>query len=509
VEGYQDDTGHRTDKYENASAGTVTLIGNTVDPGYADVQINQYSGPPEHGQYSGGVFVTYLYSVSTTQPEAVYGPDTLWLRGQMYARVAVDSSSFESAAGHGLSIGSNDGGGTLEIAGADAAGSFSGTVESGAAGIHFIHDEQNQPTVPVIAANGDGSLPLPAGTLPEWGPPALMVSRRGFWQHLGTLPDGGTGQVAWYGNALGLGGTDAAQGGGQLLGIHVDGEAANVVLVDYYAGSTVEGSYSPVTHLFQTSGPGSGFPVPVYGVDPTDNHRLWQLPEVPENLPPSFVVRGKSWWYAGADAAGNALYQGFYNNQLMTLGAADGQGQRLVTLSDPTHNNGTATSGTLSSERKSVRLRDGTLVLSGTEQGTQAAVAHTSDYSLQSIPGDLDILGNSLSFGILAGNASIAGAAWWFQERDGIAILHNPVGRAQAEWAWWKAGLNQEDDMQPVMHLDNANRLNLFPTGGDNDTPAGISLDPAVNGVSTIRGVLRVRPGGDISMGEFTAGGEP
>ena len=44
-----------------------------------------------------------------------------------------------------------------------------------------------------------------------------------------------------------------------------------------------------------------------------------------------------------------------------------------------------------------------------------------------------------------------------------------------------------------------------------NDTTgtAGVTLDPTPGGVSSIRGVLRVRAGGDLDMGDFTAGGQP
>ncbi len=49
--------------------------------------------------------------------------------------------------------------------------------------------------------------------------------------------------------------------------------------------------------------------------------------------------------------------------------------------------------------------------------------------------------------------------------------------------------------------------LGSVSVGAENDPGATISATP--DGISEIRGTLRVRPGGDISMGQFQAGGEP
>ncbi len=56
------------------------------------------------------------------------------------------------------------------------------------------------------------------------------------------------------------------------------------------------------------------------------------------------------------------------------------------------------------------------------------------------------------------------------------------------------------------MKLDATHKLTLYDSPATGQTQnAGVVLDPTPGGVSTIRGVLRVRPGGDIDMGEFTA----
>ncbi|HBJ84582.1 MAG TPA: hypothetical protein DDZ88_12070 [Verrucomicrobiales bacterium] len=515
VQGYQDDTGHRTDTYENPSAGTVTLIGNVSDSSYAEAQVSIF-GSIVYGHYSGGVFQTYYHSVSTTapsdpdpgpDPDPVYGPDAFWVRGRLYARLSPDSSTFQSSGGHALSVGSPDGGTTLEMNGADAAGSFSGSFLGAPAGILFIHDHQNQPMVPVIAANNDGSLQL-SGEVPfESLPPALMVSGRGIWQHLGTLPDGGTGNVAWYGNALGISGEDPAQGGGQLLGIHLDSGAAVVMLMDYLASSTATGSYSTTTHLFQT-GVENSLPMPIYGVDPTANHALWGMSQPPEGLPDTFLVGNDVWRFTGADGNG-ARYQGYYTGQEMVIGVAGEDGLRLVSITDPVHGN---TSGTLNDLRGSVRLRDGRMAYSGNFEGDRLNPVFNQN-NLHTIAADLDITGNFLSFGALNQDAAVAGVTWQFADDYhpttgvGAATLYNALGRPRAQWVWSRAAdSNAALPPLPVMKLDAAHKLTLHdPVSG----AAGVVLNPAEDGVSKIRGVLRVRPGGDIDMGEFTAGGQP
>lgn len=191
----------------------------------------------------------------------------------------------------------------------------------------------------------------------------------------------------------------------------------------------------------------------------------------------------------------------------MALGAADASGERLVTLMDPIYNQGsqTATQGSLNSERRSVLLRDGTLVLSGTDQGQQAVVPHEDNYKLQTIAADLDIVGNNLSFGILNGDASRAGALFNFADDSATASLHSILSRPMAQWAWWKAEGVDSDSLRKVMWLDSDHRLKLFQ-GGDYAPPA-IVLDPA--GTSSFRGPVRVPQSGDIPMGIYQEGDPP
>jgi hypothetical protein len=302
-----------------------------------------------------------------------------------------------------------------------------------------------------------------------------------------------------------------------LLTIHSTPDASSTlhaVGVRIYGAEALRtGSYDPATNLFYTSAPNEGtstsLPATHRTVPPA--HTRW-LNSPPAGLPYSFLVRGQPWWYAG-DVGGAASYHGFYYGQVMTLGAPQGANQeRLVTLTDRAKNgldadgNDITTRGMLSDVRRSVRLRDGTVVFSGMEDGSQQIVSINEVNKLHTISADLDILGNSLSFGVLNQDASLAGAAWRFEDRQSIAVLHNMLSRPQAEWIWWKTAPGQSRDLSPVMQIDSSNRLNLFSPG---TAQATIILNPTEDGVSSIRGKLRVRPGGDIDMGEFTSGPTP
>jgi len=89
--------------------------------------------------------------------------------------------------------------------------------------------------------------------------------------------------------------------------------------------------------------------------------------------------------------------------------------------------------------------------------------------------------------------------------------LESTLGRSLAEWGWSKASAQQGQPAQRVMLLAPDHKLHL--TDPVRSTPTeprpGLTLDPKSGGTSSIPGVLRVRPGGDLSMGQFRAGGSP
>jgi hypothetical protein len=501
--GYQDSLGNRTDVYVNPSLGTLSMFGNTSTPNSATVKV-RYFNLLKSGTFSNGVFnISIMGGVvgyHWNQPN-VYGPPAFWVRGVFYTRTSATALTYEATTGHTITLGGSAS--YPALAGADANGTFSGAFARDPVGVFLVQDAQGAATVPVLPANADGTLHLSWTAPPSGMPPATMVVDGRIWVFLGTaLEDtNAAASAAYYGSAT------ASDEGDWLLKLRTDGSGV-ATCTDYATAASTTGSYSPQTHLFQTSGPESGFPVPVYGVDPNANDALWGLTPPQDGLPATFIVRGEAWRLAAFDESADTFtYQGFYNGQWMTLGAADASGQRLVTLADPVHHNGSTatTQGTLSSERRSVRLRDGTLALSGNEQGAQVAVQHEDDYQLHTIAADLDLVGNNLSFGILQGDASLAGALFQFADDSATASLHSILSRPQAQWGWWKADGTDADALRPVMWLGSDHRLNLYKAGAY-AAPA-IVLDPA--GTSSFQGPVRVPKSGDIPMGIYQEGDPP
>lgn len=506
-EGHEDGSNNRTDTYVNEGAGTVTLSGNTTTPTTADVTAS-YLGSPETGTFTSPdtfTMPTFVIAITAPEPPAL-GPDAFWVRGRFYTRTEPGSSSFQAAADAGggtaatLSL-TDNGDGTLALSGTDATGTYSGSYD-GSQGLFLLEDAQSA-VLPAVPANADGTLQLAAGSVPTDLPPAVTVVDGRIWVYWGTETDDTlpAATAAYYGSAL------HADTSAWALKLRLDG-SSTVTYTDYITGTSSAGSYSTTSHLFQTSAPESGFPVPVYGVDPNDNHALWSLPQAPAGIPATFLVGGQVWRYTGSDANDATIYQGYYQGQQLALAAADAGGVRLVSVTDSVQGN---TQGTLNDVRGSVRLQDGRVAYSGSFDGTQINPTLNA-LGLQTIEGDLDITGNVISLGALSQSTATAGATLQFADIPGAnnsltASLYNTLSRPEAQWVWARAAEAGGQSTLPVMKLDASSRLTLYDPG--DDAQAGVVLDPAAGGVSTIRGVLRVRPGGDIGMGEFMEGGQP
>ena len=114
------------------------------------------------------------------------------------------------------------------------------------------------------------------------------------------------------------------------------------------------------------------------------------------------------------------------------------------------------------------------------------------------IAGNLDIRGNSLTFGswtdavgtsVYAVMLSFVGIGL-----DGSpAVLRFAAALANTDWVWSHPDAGNATVMMDSMRLDAQNRLILYSTSGVRT----IMLDP--NGKS------QIEPQGDLSMGEFTA----
>lgn len=515
--GFQDSLGNRIDIYTNPSYGKIVISGTASDPNHANVRVVR-DGVTNSGTYSNGVFSVPGFSITTpsSQP-SIYGPPAFWVRGEFYLQNDTTPTSYASAAGHSLTL---SGSSSWTLAGTDGTGAFSGECSHDPVGVFLVQalDESNQPIagalVPVIPANADGSLHLSWEAAPAGMPPGVRENLHNL-VYLGTAADdtNPAATAAYYGSAT------ASDQSDWLIKLRTDGSSTTpytVTYTDYSTATSSTGSYSAQTHLFQTASLSSGFPVPMYGVDPNANFALWGLtqPDSATGLPATFLVQGDVWRYTGTDSSGNATYAGYYSSpetgsQIMTVAAPDANGARVVTVTDPYRGDGNPTQGTLNDVRGSARLRDGSEVYSGNFSGQQVNPT-LNEHNLHTIAADLDITGNVITFGALTGNAATAGVTMQFLDTaSGGAFtgsFYSMLARPQAQWVWARTASSSGQSTLPVMKLDAAHKLTLYdsPATGQAQN-AGVVLDPKSDGVSTIRGVLRVRPGGDIDMGEFTA----
>jgi hypothetical protein len=482
IGGWEDSANHRSDTYVNASSGFLTISGNSSDAGVGDVLVN-YNGI-ESGDFSAGNFTVGALDIQSQNPAGL--PTSFWVRGRFYQRAG--SSYASGAAVIAFTWTDSD---SISLTGSGDAGSLTGSFDIGSAGI-FTLSEGSIP-VPACPANANGTLILAASSAPTNFPPAVMITGHGIWTYLGSAADEGDPAftAAYYGNAV-----TAHDAGSNhcLLRIRLDG---SVTLCDYTAQTTMLGRYKPVPHLFVTEITDS-LPMPIYGVDPNHGHALWDLLQPPAGLPDTFLVHGEVWRYSGTDASGKAMYDGYFTNQKLILAAPNTSGLRLVTVTDPIHGD---TLGTLNDVRGSVRMRDGSVVYSGSSQGTRINPT-LNESNLHTIAADLDITGNVLTFGALTNDAAAAGLTVQFRDLNNVASLGFALGRSAADWTWYHAAANPTAPSVPMMKLDSGNKLTLHNPA--NPAQAGITLNPASGGVSSIQGTLRVRPGGDISMGTFT-----
>jgi hypothetical protein len=516
----------RVDVFGNSSLGFVTLSG-TVD-GSGTVSVQASVG----GDFYTGSFATpfalpvtvtdassnpLTVAKSTIQPQE-HGPPAFWVRGEFYTNSAAAPTSYVSSANAGHSLTFSGSSGVWTLQGADGSGHFDGQLSGiDPVGILLVQavDASNTPLadaapVPVIPANADGTLHLDSAGPGGGMPPAVRDKDGHILVYLGSAVEdtNSATSAAYYGCATVSALTP------WLLKLRTDG-SGTATYTDYStatstaSASSTAGSYSIQTHLFQTGAPGSGFPMPVYGVDPNANFALWGLtqPDAATGLPATFLVNGAAWRYTGTAPDGTTTYQGYYTHQQMAVSVPDAvTGLRTLTVTDPVaQGSGGPTQGILSNVRGSAVLSDGGEVVSGNFNGQQINPTLNQN-NLQTLAGDLDITGNVVTFGALTGGSATAGVALQFQDISSsgslTASLSSILSRPLAQWQWTRAAAagSGGPPTLPVMQLDASSKLTLYDHSSGN---AGVVLDPTPNGVSTIRGVLRVRPGGDIDMGEF------
>jgi hypothetical protein len=394
--GLSDGNGGHVDTYTaQGGAGTLRLAGSTA--GTAHVAGNLHTAF-FHGSLASGAFdITGAVVAVSTQPPPAALPEALWLRGGFYAPdddpATTGVYAWDPAGDAGpftLTVAAVPGG--FGITGADDVGAFSGVLPAGG-GLHFLHagvDASAPQVVPVIQATTGTGAALGSGENLDAHPglPLAVEVQGDILVFKGTLS--GPARAVYV--------PEDTRTGKRWLALRLDTRAASLTDLGFAPAAVTAGSYDAETHLFSTPHGSGSLPEYVHAADPEVSHAHWRLPlPVGMDLPPSFIVRGQPWWFAGWDDSPNAnvaTYRGFYDGQIMTVEHAmqdpAAPVDRLVTLVDPVHNAGLAdpfqeTQGTLSGVRRSVRLRDGTLVLSGNALGGQEIITPTDDYSLHTI----------------------------------------------------------------------------------------------------------------------------
>lgn len=515
VEGLTDGSGGHVDVYQRDGTDELRLAGSAV--GTAFVAGNFY-GTFFNGSLTNGTFTTSGAQVSADPPLSLL-PQALWVRGAFFIANQGTPGLYEwfpegDPVPYTITVTSVANG--FEIQGEDDRGTLFGTIPVSGGGMYFIHagPDANAPqTVPLIKAVASGQ-PLTSGETPDQYsdfPPAAEVTGC-ILSFIGTIQ----GQSTAVYVPMDL------RAESKWLTVNLSTRATALTDHSFEPALVKVGSYDTDSYLFSTPQGTTSLPEYVHAVLAADSNFIHMRLDLPAgtDLPPSFLVRGQPWWFAGwNDATNVATYLGFYEGQEMTVDNAvppeGGPVEHLVTLVDRPHNgldgsgNDILTQGTLSDVRRSVRLRDGTVVVSGNELGEAELVVHQDDFSLQTIRADLDILGNNLSFGILSGNASLAGALFQFQDQSLIANLHTALSRPQAQWHWWRAGATQADPAAEVMELESspvAHKLKIFSPGQGG---IGITLNPATNARSIFQGPILIPESGDIGMGQFTQGPKP
>ena len=307
------------------------------------------------------------------------------------------------------------------------------------------------------ACTSDAMAVTPVGS-PQWGPAALWVEGV-TWPFIGSVSDG-------------------------TLQVHAD----------YYGGSNA-GQVVSVDSAMQVSGASTGvFNDGVFVVNGGKDLRALDAAGAQSapvgapahDYPANLRIGGLHWNFIGTSSGVNYYAEALGGQRL----SVDATG--AVVYSDHPHgvNNatGTYTNGVFTSTGGGLSFNAGTIV------------------------SDLDILGNIISFGTLTGNATTAGVTLQFQDTQNsldqsrTATLYSSLARPNAQWQWGRAGDSSGQRSQHVMLLDSSSKLTLYDAAGNQS----MVLDASPDGQSAIKGVLRVRPGGDLQMApEFRWGTQP
>ncbi len=136
----------------------------------------------------------------------------------------------------------------------------------------------------------------------------------------------------------------------------------------------------------------------------------------------------------------------------------------------------------------------------------------------QTANGVFQIQGNFLSLGSWSTNPSQAGLSLSYNDGEPVTVpasIEFTASRPLSTWLW-DAATSDGTGVTPMMQLDQASRLLLYPAPDANATsgpavpPPSVILDPSTAspsdfaGLVRFEGPVRIAPQGDLTMGQFT-----
>ena len=525
-EGFDDGAGGKVDVYKNDSSGGIMKIyGSSTSGNVYDVILGQSF---YENACNNGIFQISGHSIALEATSAeLYFPPAIWFRGEVCTKSSGLSAGSFSYSKNGVPFVVTKSGDDYTLSGSDVivnddpeteaneevTATYSGTFQLGT-GLQVIHRTDGQGFYACEMAYDTNQTQLilrgPANAPSDGCPPGLTMDQRS-WRYVGTFTAEEQ-STHYYGSDTGEG-DDVSP---MLILMSISGNTASVTYrhLATMDGASV-GSFDLSTHLIHTSRPSNppvegssgSLPMPTFPADPGTDFKVWEVrePAAELSLPPTFRVGSGVWRFARMDGE-NAIYEGYYPGQTITVQPAGSNGQRLVDLVDT--DLGINTQGTFNSTRQSILMRNGQLVnvFTGDENGTQN-ITTLNGNNLQTVPGDLDIIGDLLSFGTITGNASLAGTVFQFSDEGQIGTLSSVLSLPQSQWVWSHASTNIDAPPQPAMQLDVNGTLRLFRKPAANlSSDTGVQLNPM--GASSFPFGIRVLPQGDLPM-NFTSGAQP
>lgn len=424
-----------TDTYADGNGNFLLLSATQVRSFLEDMTCN-WSGtyaPATSSLSDGGIFVVVNgsprydvrasngYTLLPPVGEPLHGPAVVKVDGAAYrfAGSALKADHYYGAAA-----------GERLFINAEGAAAFTNTLNSpNMAGVgHFSGSVFMVPGHDLRACTADLNPVAAVGT-PQFGPAMILVEGV-VWPFLGAVADDALEVHADFYGGMNVGQVIRVDSEKHVSGAHTGVYEGGVFVVSGGTDLRALNAY--------------GEQIPVTGT-PVNGH------------PSVLRIGGLHWGYLGSH---NDIdyYAAALGGQRLTIDASGN-----VAYSDRPHNVSGAT-GTYANGQYTV-----------TSGGT--------NFNAGTIGGDLDVLGNVVSFGTLKGNSQTAGVTLQFSDDGFRASLQNSLSRAQTQWLWSRATSTSSLSPHPVMRLDSASGLSLENVS-NNGIPTSIQINPSVSSIT-------------------------